>query len=101
MIGFWSPRGLWLAGAFFAASTLAAAAQQAAQSPPPASPLTGRPDNEAAQKLAPVEYLVGVHAVCSRHPCNGSTRLKRLLDDPPLLLHCAKPPLALSDPHLF
>jgi glucose/arabinose dehydrogenase len=54
MIGFWSPRGLWLAGAFFAASTLAAAAQQAAQSPPPASPLTGRPDNEAAQKLAPV-----------------------------------------------
>jgi glucose/arabinose dehydrogenase len=54
MIGFSSPRGLWLAGAFFAASTLAAAAQQAAQSPPPASPLTGRPDNEAAQKLAPV-----------------------------------------------
>ena len=54
MIGFWSPRGLWLAGAFFAASTLAAAAQQAAQSPPPASPLSGRPDNEAAQKLAPV-----------------------------------------------
>jgi glucose/arabinose dehydrogenase len=54
MIGFWSPRGLWLAGAFFAASTLAAAAQQAAQSPPPGSPLTGRPDNEAAQKLAPV-----------------------------------------------
>ena len=54
MIGFWSPRGLWLAGAFFAASTLAAAAQQAAQSPPPASALTGRPDNEAAQKLAPV-----------------------------------------------
>jgi glucose/arabinose dehydrogenase len=54
MIGFWSPRGLWLAGAFLAASTLAAAAQQAAQSPPPGSPLTGRPDNEAAQKLAPV-----------------------------------------------
>jgi glucose/arabinose dehydrogenase len=52
MIGFSSPRALWLAGAFFAASTLAAGAQQAAQSPP--SPLTGRPDNEAAQKLAPV-----------------------------------------------
>jgi glucose/arabinose dehydrogenase len=53
-----SPRSLWLAGAFFGAFTYTAAAQQApapAASPlPPGSPMIGRPDNEAAQKLAPV-----------------------------------------------
>jgi glucose/arabinose dehydrogenase len=48
-----SPRSIWLAGAFFAASTLIASAQQAAQPLPPGSPLIGRPDSEAAQKLAP------------------------------------------------
>ena len=40
----------WLAVACLAASTLLASAQQL----PPGSPLIGRPDNEAAQKLAPV-----------------------------------------------
>ena len=49
-----SPRSVWLAGAFLAASTVLAMAQQAAQPLPPGSPLIGRPDNEAAQKLAPV-----------------------------------------------
>ncbi|MCA1456493.1 PQQ-dependent sugar dehydrogenase [Bradyrhizobium sp. BRP22] len=61
-----TPRGLALAGAFFSAFTLAAHAQQpatppaagaapaAAQPLPPGSPLIGRPDNEAAAKLAPV-----------------------------------------------
>jgi glucose/arabinose dehydrogenase len=48
-----SPHSIWLAGAFFAASTLIASAQQAAQPLPPGSPLIGRPDSEAAQKLAP------------------------------------------------
>src|SRR5215470_3037032 len=61
-----APRSLWLAGAFFSAFTLTAAAQQPAASPaptaapaaaaplPPGSPLIGRPDNEAAAKLAPI-----------------------------------------------
>jgi glucose/arabinose dehydrogenase len=60
------PRSLWLAGAFVSAFTLAAGAQQpttppaagaapaAAPALPPGSPLIGRPDNEAAAKLAPV-----------------------------------------------
>lgn len=55
-------RRLLLAGAFFGAFTLSAAAQQpaappaapAAQPLPPGSPLIGRPDGEAAAKLAPV-----------------------------------------------
>jgi glucose/arabinose dehydrogenase len=61
-------RSLLLAGAFFGAFTLTAAAQQpaapaagaapapaAAPAPlPPGSPMIGRPDNEAAAKLAPV-----------------------------------------------
>ena len=56
-----SPRSLLLAGAFLSAFTYTAAAQQApaaapaaAQPLPPGSPMIGRPDNEAAQKLAPV-----------------------------------------------
>ncbi len=58
-----SPRSLLLAGAFLGAFTCGAAAQQApapsaapaaAQPLPPGSPMIGRPDNEAAQKLAPV-----------------------------------------------
>jgi glucose/arabinose dehydrogenase len=53
MIGFMSPRSLGLTGVFFCANTLAAVAQQA-QPLPPGSPLLGRPDNEAAAKLAPV-----------------------------------------------
>ena len=60
------PRGLVLAGAFLGAFTLAAHAQQPANPPaggaapaaaqplPPGSPLIGRPDNEAASRLAPV-----------------------------------------------
>jgi glucose/arabinose dehydrogenase len=60
------PRGLVLAGAFLGAITLAAHAQQPANPPaggaapaaaqplPPGSPLIGRPDNEAASRLAPV-----------------------------------------------
>ena len=51
MIGFMSPRCLGLAGVFFGAFTLAATAQQPL---PPGSPMIGRPDNEAAAKLAPV-----------------------------------------------
>ncbi|MCP3406467.1 sorbosone dehydrogenase family protein [Bradyrhizobium sp. CCGB01] len=58
-------RSLLLAGAVFGAFTLSAAAQQpatppaagaapAAQPLPPGSPLIGRPDGEAAAKLAPV-----------------------------------------------
>ena len=62
-----APRSLLLAGAFFSAFTFSAAAQQPATPPaagaapaaapaplPPGSPLIGRPDNEAAAKLAPV-----------------------------------------------
>jgi glucose/arabinose dehydrogenase len=58
-----SPRSLLLAGAFLGAFTYGATAQQpaapaaapaAAQPLPPGSPMIGRPDNEAAQKLAPV-----------------------------------------------
>jgi glucose/arabinose dehydrogenase len=55
-----SPRGLLLAGAFLlSAFSFSASAQQsnppaAAQSLPPGSPMNGRPDNEAAAKLAPV-----------------------------------------------
>jgi hypothetical protein len=60
-----APRSLLLAGAFFAAFTFAAQAQQpaspaagaapaAAQPLPPGSPMIGRPDNDAAAKLAPV-----------------------------------------------
>jgi glucose/arabinose dehydrogenase len=59
--GFAAPRGLVLAGAFFGALTFGAAAQQqgspaasSAQPLPPGSPMIGRPDNEAAAKLAPV-----------------------------------------------
>lgn len=48
------PRSLWIAGTFLALSTIAATAQQAQPPLPPGSPLIGRPDNEAAQKLAPV-----------------------------------------------
>jgi glucose/arabinose dehydrogenase len=56
-------RSLLLAGAFLGVLTYGAAAQQPAGSPagapaaqplPPGSPMIGRPDNEAAQKLAPV-----------------------------------------------
>jgi len=59
-------RSLLLAGVVFTAFTLAASAQQPASSPPaagaapaaqplpPGSPLIGRPDGEAAAKLAPV-----------------------------------------------
>ncbi|WMT73260.1 PQQ-dependent sugar dehydrogenase [Bradyrhizobium sp. Ash2021] len=60
-----APRSLLLAGALFGAFTFAAAAQQPASPPaagaapaaaplPPGSPLIGRPDSEAAAKLAPV-----------------------------------------------
>jgi glucose/arabinose dehydrogenase len=61
-----TPRGLVLASAFFGAFTLAAHAQQPANPPPasaapaaaqplpPGSPLIGRPENEAAARLAPV-----------------------------------------------
>jgi glucose/arabinose dehydrogenase len=59
-----APRSLLLAGAFFGVLTYGAAAQQPASPPaaapaaapalPPGSPLLGRPDNAAAQKLAPV-----------------------------------------------
>src|ERR1700736_6069798 len=59
-----SPRSLVLPGAFLGAFTYCATAQQtpapaAAPAPaasplPPGSPMIGRPDNEAAQKLAPV-----------------------------------------------
>ena len=58
------PRSLLLAGAFFGVFTYGAAAQQPASPPagapaaaqplPPGSPMIGRPNNEAAQKLAPV-----------------------------------------------
>jgi glucose/arabinose dehydrogenase len=63
-----SPRSLLLAGVFVSAFTMGATAQQPASPPaaapapaasplppvPPNSALIGRPDNEAAQKLAPV-----------------------------------------------
>ena len=58
-----APRSLLLAGAFLGVLTYGAAAQQPASPPaaapaaqplPPGSPMIGRPDNEAAQKLAPV-----------------------------------------------
>ena len=61
-----TPRSLLLAGAFFGAFTFAVHAQQPASPPaagaapaaaqplPPGSPMIGRPDNEAAAKLAPV-----------------------------------------------
>ena len=60
-----APRSLLLAGAFFSAFTFGAAAQQpatpaagaapaAAPALPPGSPLIGRPDGDAAAKLAPV-----------------------------------------------
>jgi glucose/arabinose dehydrogenase len=58
-----APRSLLLAGAFFGVLNTGAAAQQPAGPPaaapaaaplPPGSPMIGRPDNEAAQKLAPV-----------------------------------------------
>jgi glucose/arabinose dehydrogenase len=63
-----APRSLLLAGAFIGAFTFGAAAQQQPATPPaaapaaapaapalpPGSPLIGRPDNEAAAKLAPV-----------------------------------------------
>jgi glucose/arabinose dehydrogenase len=60
-----APRSLLLAGAFLGIFTYGAAAQQpaspapaaapaAAPALPPGSPLIGRPENEAAQKLAPV-----------------------------------------------
>jgi len=59
-----APRSLLLAGAIFGALTYGAAAQQPASPPaaapaaapalPPGSPMIGRPDNEAAAKLAPV-----------------------------------------------
>jgi glucose/arabinose dehydrogenase len=61
-----APRSLLLAGALFGAFIFSAAAQQPANPPaagaapaaapalPPGSPLLGRPDSEAAAKLAPV-----------------------------------------------
>jgi glucose/arabinose dehydrogenase len=58
-----APRSLLLVGAFLGVLTCGAAAQQPANPPagapaaqplPPGSPMIGRPDNEAAQKLAPV-----------------------------------------------
>ncbi len=58
-----APRSLLLAGAFVSVFTFGAAAQQPANPPPtaaaapalpPGSPLIGRPDSEAAAKLAPV-----------------------------------------------
>jgi glucose/arabinose dehydrogenase len=54
-----APRSLLLAGAFLGVLMYGAAAQQPASPPaaaplPPGSPMIGRPDNEAAQKLAPV-----------------------------------------------
>src|ERR1700719_2003783 len=65
MIAYASPRSVLLAGVFFGALTFAATAQQPASPPaaaaptaaaplPPGSPMIGRPDNEAAAKLAPV-----------------------------------------------
>ncbi|HWX04817.1 MAG TPA: PQQ-dependent sugar dehydrogenase, partial [Bradyrhizobium sp.] len=65
MMTYSSPRSLLLAGAFIGALGCAASAQQPANPPaaaapaaaaplPPGSPLIGRPDNEAAAKLAPV-----------------------------------------------
>src|SRR5580700_3554858 len=61
MIAYASPRSVLLAGVFFGVLTFAASAQQpaaaaptAAQPLPPGSPMIGRPDNEAAAKLAPV-----------------------------------------------
>jgi glucose/arabinose dehydrogenase len=66
MIGSSAPRSLLLAGAFICIFTFGAAAQQPANPPsaaapaaapaplPPGSPLIGRPDGEAAAKLAPV-----------------------------------------------
>jgi len=65
MMVYSSPRSLLLAGAFIGAFTCTAAAQQPANSPaaaapaaaaplPPGSPMIGRPDNQAAAKLAPV-----------------------------------------------
>src|SRR5580700_1084438 len=65
MIAYASPRSVLLAGVFLGALTFAANAQQpatppvaaaptAAQPLPPGSPMIGRPDNEAAAKLAPV-----------------------------------------------
>ena len=66
MIAFASPRSVLLAGVFIGALTFAANAQQPATPPaaaapapsrrrlPPGSPLIGRPDGEAAAKLAPV-----------------------------------------------
>src|ERR1700746_2091573 len=58
-----APRSLLLAGAFLGVLSCGAVAQQPASPPatapaaqplPPGSPMIGRPDNEAAQKLAPV-----------------------------------------------
>jgi len=50
-----SPRGVLLAGVFLSAFTVAASAQQSsAPALPPGSPLIGRPDGDAAAKLAPV-----------------------------------------------
>ena len=65
---FTTQRSLLLAGVFFGALTFGAAAQQAASPAaappaaapsaapalPPGSPLIGRPDGDAAAKLAPV-----------------------------------------------
>jgi len=50
-----SPRDVLLAGVFLSAFTVAASAQQSsAPALPPGSPLIGRPDGDAAAKLAPV-----------------------------------------------
>ena len=48
-----APRSLLLAGAFISVLSYGAVAQTA-QPLPPGSPLIGRPDSDAAQKLAPV-----------------------------------------------
>src|SRR5215468_9800543 len=49
-----APRSIALAGAFLCVFTATASAQQAPQPLPAGSPMIGRPDNEAAVKLAPV-----------------------------------------------
>src|SRR6202051_1124388 len=59
MIACSSPRSILLAGVFFGVFSVSASAQQhsppaAAHPLPPGSPLIGRPDSEAAAKLAPV-----------------------------------------------
>jgi len=51
-------------------------------------------------ELTPAKHLVRVHSMRSRHARDRRARLKRLLDDPPLLLHCAESPLRLFTSYL-